>query len=70
MARYKNVNWTLPDKNIETWDQVQVAVLMDIRDELQRMNSLLSCSNFIGIPHTLKSIDKKLTKKRPKKVKQ
>lgn len=34
MARHKNVNWKLPEGSV-TWEQAQLAVLMDLRDELK-----------------------------------
>lgn len=51
--RRKDVNWTAADKDGATsMDGAQLAVLMDIRDELQTMNasvrnllSLASCKN-------------------------
>ena len=52
MARYKNQLWNLPD-SLQNWEQVNTAVLMDIRDELQTLNRLLHCGNFTGIPRTL-----------------
>lgn len=57
--RHKNVNWTLPTSDsgaIETWQAVEIAVLMDIRDELQTLNRLLGCSNFTRIPQVLRRI--------------
>lgn len=47
-------------------DQAQLAVLMDIRTELKQLNAVLSCSNFVRIPTTLRSIDRKLTKPKRK----
>ena len=56
------------DGPVPTWERAGIAVLMDIRDELQRLNRLLSCPNFVGIPHTLKTISRKLpAKKRARK---
>lgn len=49
MARHKNTNWKLPD-NENTWESSKLAVLMDIRDELQTLNGLLGCPNFKEIP--------------------
>lgn len=60
MARYKDANWSLSDTTL-TWDEAAVAVLMDIRDELKRLNRLLHCSNFTDIPWTLKTIARKTT---------
>lgn len=65
--RFKNKDWALPvaeSGKIATWDAVKIAVLMDIRDELQKMNALLHCPNFVGIPQTLKRIDRRLTRTR------
>ena len=38
-----------------------VAVLQDIRAELQQLNALLSCRNFTEIPATLREIRKNTT---------
>lgn len=50
-------------------DQAQLAVLMDIRRELKRMNRLLHCPNFTGIPATLRRISRNTAKPRKRKVK-
>lgn len=57
MARHCNADWNLGDPP-GTWEQVQVAVLMDIRDELQKLNSHLRCYNFTRIPQVLDKINK------------
>jgi hypothetical protein len=67
VARYKDVNWTLPEGQIGTWQQVEVAVLMDIRDELKTLNALLRCPNFTQIPAKLEAIKRNTTKPRVKK---
>ena len=69
MARFKDGNWNLPDVNgaIATWDAVKIAVLMDIRDELKRLNGLLHCSNVIAIPARLERIARNTSK--PRKAK-
>ena len=69
MARFKDCNWELPetpDHQIKTWEAVQFALLMDIRDELQTLNRLLSCRRFMDIPLVLDQIQRN-TKKRPRK---
>jgi hypothetical protein len=38
------------------WLHVQVALLMDVRDELQKLNALLHCHNFTGMPETLRQV--------------
>lgn len=40
-GRYKNRNWRLPDA-LE-WEDAAIAVLMDIRDELQAIRRLGEC---------------------------
>lgn len=61
MARHGHQDWNLPTP-IGTWTNVQVALLMDIRDELQRLNRLLNCPNFLSIPTSLRAIRKNTTK--------
>lgn len=46
----------------------QLIVLMDIRDELQRLNRVVGCPNFLKIPTTLKAIQRKLPAKRKRRV--
>ena len=69
-----NQQWKTPD-SIQ-WEHVQVELLMDLRDkltaiheELDRLNTLLHCRNFISIPARLGQIvantnkRKRITKK-------
>ena len=72
MGRFENVEWDLPknaDGGIKSWDAVKVAVLMDIRDELKRLNGVLHCDNFMKIPATLRQIKRNTTKPVRKTVK-
>lgn len=66
MARHKDVDWNLPTK-LTDWDQVNTAILMDIRDELKAIRALqertIGCWRFAEMPHTLKRMDKRLAKK-------
>ncbi len=62
MARSKNLEWNLPDS--PTWNSAQLAVLMDIRDELQTLNRLLACPHFLAIPHKLDAIRRNTAKPR------
>ena len=62
--RHKNRDWDLPERL--SWEQTQVALLMDIRGELQKLNRLLNCPNFLHIPGTLRQIRVNTTKKRRK----
>ncbi len=66
-TRRRNGNWTVcgeADKNV-SFDGAQLSVLMDIRDELQKLNSLLHCQNFTGIPEVLRQI--RLNTHKPKR---
>jgi len=42
MARRRNADWNLPER-CQDWEQAGVAVLMDIRDELQALRRLANC---------------------------
>jgi hypothetical protein len=69
MARHKNLDWKLADLNSNgglSEIHIQIALLMDLRDELQRLNSLLHCPNFIAIPRKLDRIMRNTTRKRRK----
>lgn len=52
MARQRDVTWTPPNE----WQYVHLQILMDIRDELQKLNGLLHCRNFTDIPVTLRGL--------------
>lgn len=65
MARHRDADWNLPDDM--TWDKVNLAVLMDIRDEMKRLNRLFHCSNFLEIPHILRALKRNTTKSRKRK---
>ncbi len=64
MARHKDQQWSLPEGdlvrggNLRThqWESIHAALLMDIRDELKRLNSVLHCNNFLAIPSKLDCI--------------
>lgn len=68
MVRQRNVAWEPPNY----WQYVHLQILMDIREEMQRLNALLACRNFTDIPTTLRAIERKIPprkKKRPAKAK-
>ena len=68
MARLKNSQWDIPDdQSGYVWGGAQLAVLMDIRDELQTLNRLLGCQRFLDIPYLLRDIKRNTTK--PKRSK-
>lgn len=60
MARHKDIEWSLPSGQLQNWEQVRVAVLMDIRDELREIRLVLKCQNFQEIPTVLRGIRRKL----------
>lgn len=66
-TRLKDMDWALPVQ--ASFDRAQLAVLMDLRDELKRLNNLLHCHNFIAIPNILRGIRKKLPAPKPRKAK-
>jgi len=75
MARHKDENWNLnegsPNKTggeTVPSETVTNALLMDIRDELKRLNAVLHCTNFLDIPRQLRLICQNTTKpkKKPK----
>lgn len=73
--RKANQRWTVAPNTsgIFSHEAAQLAVLQDIRDEMQQLNRLLACPNFIGIPKTLRDIKRAVnripTVARPRKPK-
>lgn len=72
MPRFKDAKWDLPESEVmpctvKTWEQVGIAIMMDLRDELKKLNTLLQASNLIEIPYKLGRINRALEKMvRPK----
>ena len=64
--RGRNYNWWPLDEKGEapTWERVNTAILMDIRDELKRLNAAIYCQNFIQIPRVLRDIRRNTTRKK------
>lgn len=60
-----NQNWSAPAGGISTWEQAAVFVLMDIRAELQRLNAVFACQNFLDVPKVLRAI--KTNTRKPKR---
>lgn len=64
MSVPRNIEWTI-QKGLGgnySYDQAQLAVLMDIRDELRKLNRLLGCQNFVEVPTILRGIRRNTTK--------
>ena len=53
---------------IDSYDGIQIALLMDIREELRRLNTLFHCHNAIDIPNILRKIAKNTTKPKRKRA--
>lgn len=70
--RYRNVEWEVGNERGECYPGIKhgcfLAVLMDIRDELQRLNALLHCPNFTNIPTKLDEIKRNTAKPKRKKA--
>lgn len=60
MARRANVNWAISntEEEVPGIGHAQLAVLMDIRDELQKLNAVFACFNFTNMPAILRQIRK------------
>jgi len=59
--RRAKLNWAVvtQDNHYQSeshYHLASLATLMDIRDELQKLNALLHCQNFQTMPHTLKGL--------------
>ncbi len=66
--RCKNFNWSVRATDDTTlFDGAQLAVLMDIRDELRQLNRVFECHNFLRIPRVLDSIRRNTHKIKRKK---
>lgn len=62
MRSRPNTAWSLTTSTDKLWDSRQydymhLAVLMDLRDEMQRMRKVLECVNTQRIPRILDSIE-------------
>ena len=68
--RLKDIDWNMHDsanKGPKDYSTIYVNVLMDIRDELKRINTRLDCHETLKIPRYLRRIATNTTKKRKKK---
>lgn len=76
MARHKNQDWSMPEGtpngkggSTHSWESIHASIAMDVRDELQRLNALLQCKNFISIPGELRAIKRELATMRKERAK-
>lgn len=68
--RKKDIQWRVRDQDGEvTFDGAQLAVLMDLRDELKKLNVLLHCRNFTNLPAQIRGLRRDLAPKKRRKKK-
>lgn len=70
MRKHKDVDWTLPTSQtgaLTDWQKVEVAVLMDIRDQLRELNETLRCYRVRRMCDDVNRIDRRLAKHMPLK---
>lgn len=71
MARtHKDIAWDLPTTErgaLTDWQKVEIAVLMDIRDELKELNETLRCYRVRRMCDDINRIDRRLQKHLPLK---
>lgn len=70
--RKKNSNWFVLNEQgqayLGSYDHSHLAVLMDIRDELQTLNGVFRCHNALAIPNLLRAIRRNTAKPRKKRM--
>ncbi len=61
-----NQEWQVANEGgaVPTWERVGIAVLMDIRRELRRLNAAIYCPNFVAVPRHLQRIARNTDKAR------
>lgn len=75
MSRYKpareftSVSVLTNDDGCASLDTWQTAMLVQIRDELRKLNTLLHCHNTVAIPQILRQIEANTRKPKPRKRK-
>lgn len=72
MARHKDSNWNLPDgerqpsgSSTHSWQSIQSALLMDLRDELKELNRTLACYRVREAMDAIRRIDRRLARTHP-----
>jgi len=60
--RHKDINWSLAEA--PSIEGGILCVLMDIRDELKKLNEVFNCRNFLSIPMELRGIRRDLKKRK------
>ena len=66
--RCRNFSWTIrTDEHHTSMEGAQLAVLMDIRDELQAIRRRLDCPSALAIPRYLEAIERNTRKAKRKR---
>jgi len=71
-TRHRDVQWNLREEGTPTGDgrrsysynHIQTALLMDIRDELKALNAVFSCHRFQDVPNKLDRIARNTRRKK------
>lgn len=71
--RKKDTNWYITDGNGSAYTEIRqgaiLATLMDIRDEMKKLNRVFECYNFQRIPRVLDRISANTHKPKKRKPK-
>lgn len=64
--RLKDNDWTVPKpaSGGYSFEAASLTVLLDLRDELKKLNRVFACSNFLSIPRSLRSINRQIKAQR------
>jgi hypothetical protein len=56
------IDWSCvnDDGGVSTWENVQVILLQEIRDQLVKMNHVIQCHNFQDLPRRVQQINRRL----------
>jgi hypothetical protein len=56
--KHRNANWTVYRElgGRVSHDDAELCVLLDIREELKRLNTLLHCENFMSLPDVMRGV--------------
>lgn len=63
MANPRWANWDTGSGPKFSWEEIHTALLMDIRDRLTTLTTVLQCSGAQDIPHQLRAINRNTSKK-------
>lgn len=66
MGTPQNFDWNIErgPSGYYSWEDIHAALLMDIRAELRKLNTVFACPNAIEIPNILREIRRNTTKRK------